>query len=222
MWINTTSGFFSLTQSTYEVGKIQIRARDDRSLERLIETFRLTGQAAEIVETPKADYRWRILVTPRQAAAIVSAEVMAIDYSNFKNAAHRPETNALHPDLMATWSAGMRHQHKRVSSLGGENLDPYRHMSGERYEETRHTATDHVTGQQFEVENEEFWQDTEPPAAFTEKEPCENCDDQGCPECDDASDAPWTCFLCGTENATTQCQGCGNSEGTSLTAAQEA
>ncbi len=86
MWIATTHGFFSITQSPTHPGNLQIRARCKHDLEMLKEVF---GIGARIVETPPpADYRWRIVVNAETVAAVLMGEVMKIDYKNFKNAVH--------------------------------------------------------------------------------------------------------------------------------------
>jgi len=111
MWIFTTYGFFSFTQSTYTPGFIQIRARDERDLEDLKRRHRLKGK---IIETPQADYRWRVLVKPETASRILADEAAAIDYSNFKDAT----TDRQHArPLMEVWSAMMRVQRARVAEL---------------------------------------------------------------------------------------------------------
>lgn len=115
MWIFTTYGFFSFTQSTYQPGFIQIRARDDRDLVDLKKRHKLKGK---VIETDNSDYRWRLLVKPDTAARIVAAEVEAIDYSNFKNAT----TDRMHArPLMDVWSSMMRVQTARERELRGES-----------------------------------------------------------------------------------------------------
>tara|TARA_R110000796_G_C14571530_1_gene435768 strand:- start:10059 stop:10826 length:768 start_codon:yes stop_codon:yes gene_type:complete len=208
MWIHSaTAGFISITQSTYEEGKLQLRARDERTLQRLIEDYRLRDQAAEIVELPKADYRWRILLTPRQAAAIISAEVLAIDYSNFKNTAHRPENDHLQPDLMATWSAGMRHQHKRVDELGGANQDPYRSMAGGSFGQDQEPEPDAGEGTPFFPWDES--KDTGTTCPFCQGEGCTICETPG--HRSDVGD--WHCDHCSSWNQPKQatCSMCGES-----------
>lgn len=128
MWLHTIRGFYSITRSTYTPGLMQIRARDDRSLELLINHHFIgseTDANGGIVDTPTADYRWRVLVSLGTLTKIMETEATgASDYSNFKNACHdnHPE---VHPDQMATWSAGMRHQHERCDALGLRNQDAY-------------------------------------------------------------------------------------------------
>lgn len=89
MWIYTTIGFYSVTYSTVEPEKLQVRARDRGDLERLREVVgEVEGRAvlSEIIETPRADYRYRVLVEPRDFPAVLARLSELIDYSNFKNA----------------------------------------------------------------------------------------------------------------------------------------
>jgi hypothetical protein len=55
MWLFTRHGFYSLTRSTDEPDKLQVRARVRRDLENL-QSF--TGLTGPILETPTADYGW--------------------------------------------------------------------------------------------------------------------------------------------------------------------
>jgi len=77
MWVFTTSGFVS---AVYKHGALQVRARDRRSLTALSKD---TGAA--IVATPLADYPYRIAITNEQFSNWVSAQVMSVDYKNFKS-----------------------------------------------------------------------------------------------------------------------------------------
>ena len=77
MWVFTTTGFVS---AVYKDGALQVRARDRRSLTALSKD---TGAA--IVATPLADYPYRIAITNEQFSNWVSAQVMSVDYKNFKS-----------------------------------------------------------------------------------------------------------------------------------------
>jgi hypothetical protein len=85
MWLFTTVGFFSVTRSKDEPEMMQVRARERHDLESLIA---VAGIDATILETPEADYRWRIIVRPKTATQVIALLVDRIDYSNFKNAVH--------------------------------------------------------------------------------------------------------------------------------------
>ena len=83
MWIFCKQGFFSVTQHPARKDNVQIRARTNTDLEELREAFPELARC-EIVETPEADYRWRI-VRARWKWELVGAKLTAdIDYSNFK------------------------------------------------------------------------------------------------------------------------------------------
>lgn len=101
MWLFTRHGFFSLTRSTEEPDKLQVRARVRCDLENL-QSF--TGLAGPILETPTADYRWRWIVTPADAETITRCLTADISYSNFKAAvAHQPDQAAKTSGLHDIW-----------------------------------------------------------------------------------------------------------------------
>jgi len=103
MWLFTRYGFFSVTNARQERGRLgasldpdrlQVRARSRKHLELLIEQFdALSGDAAsDIIETPKADYLFRIIVQREAWAAVAGALATEIDYPNFKSkCVSRPE-----------------------------------------------------------------------------------------------------------------------------------
>jgi len=77
MWVFTTTGFVS---AVYKDGALQVRARDRRSLNALSKD---TG--ASIVATPIADYPYRIAITNEQFSKWLQAQVLGINYKNFKS-----------------------------------------------------------------------------------------------------------------------------------------
>lgn len=83
MWLATTIGFFSATVSAEDPSKIQIRARERKDLETLKDVL---GLGAEVLETPRADYRYRVIIEPEQFPRILEALAAMVDYSNFKDA----------------------------------------------------------------------------------------------------------------------------------------
>ena len=85
MWMITTTGFYSVVDAGR--GNVQIRARDRNDLERLRLRCRQQLAEAVIVDTPHADYPYRMIVqlaTWTVVAARLAAD--AGDYTNFKNA----------------------------------------------------------------------------------------------------------------------------------------
>jgi hypothetical protein len=101
MWLFTRHGFYSLTRSTDEPDKLQVRARVRRDLENL-QGF--TGLTGTILETPTADYRWRWIVTPVEAEVITSHLTQDIAYSNFKSTvAQQPDQSTKLTGLHDIW-----------------------------------------------------------------------------------------------------------------------
>ena len=77
MWLFTTTGFVS---AVYKDGALQVRARDRRSLNALSK-----DTDASIVATPLADYPYRIAITNEQFSKWLQAQVLGINYKNFKS-----------------------------------------------------------------------------------------------------------------------------------------
>lgn len=82
MWLATRLGFFSITVSSDDATKMQIRAREKGDLQSLCAVL---GIGEEIRETPRADYRYRIIVEPEAVPRLVASMVKMIDYTNFKH-----------------------------------------------------------------------------------------------------------------------------------------
>jgi len=94
MWIFGTEGMFSAVcprsegghGSDIETDKIMVRARVRNHIEALQARFPAL-RGAELIETPHADYRYRIVVPKEAWADAVRDMVMEQEYTNFKNAA---------------------------------------------------------------------------------------------------------------------------------------
>ena len=68
----------------------------------------LTGVHGEILETPHADYRWRLIITPQQGEQITTALTRDVTYSNFKaSVAQQPDQSAKLQGLHEIW--GIHH-----------------------------------------------------------------------------------------------------------------
>ena len=107
MWLFTRYGFFSVTVSRQDPYKMQIRARAKEDLERLAEFAATQGwhigeHFSEIIETPNADYRWRIICVPGQWAAIAEALAADVDYHNFKATITDPKRHRLYERVWHT------------------------------------------------------------------------------------------------------------------------
>ena len=94
MWLMTTIGMFSAVCPRTEDGhgglietdRIMVRARVRNHIEALQVRFGELGEA-ELIETPHADYRFRIIVDKTAWAEAVGQMIGEQDYDNFKNAA---------------------------------------------------------------------------------------------------------------------------------------
>jgi hypothetical protein len=112
MWLFTRYGFYSVTVSKKEPHKMQIRARAEQDLERLVELAGKYGWSAnlgEIIETPQADYRYRLICSPKiwqDLAGVLAAE---IDYSNFKNEITDPVRHRIYEQV---WHAMLNVQYR--------------------------------------------------------------------------------------------------------------
>lgn len=101
MWLFTRHGLYSLSRSTNEPDKLQVRARVRRDLENL---QTLTALAGPILETPTTDYRWRWIVTSADAETITRCLTHDIIYSNFKSTvARQPDQSAKLTGLHDIW-----------------------------------------------------------------------------------------------------------------------
>lgn len=111
MWIHTTLGYYSITRSPVDPDKFQVRARKRAHLVNLQNFMAgLMGNNSylgDILETPAADYRWRIIVQWDQLHTIMSEIVGLVGYTNFKSAAQQalPDDVPYHHTLTRTWSA---------------------------------------------------------------------------------------------------------------------
>ena len=94
MWLFTRYGLFSIVQDTSARGEqMLVRARRREHLEALItfltDTWVRAGRLAEaewgeIIETPDADYRWRITVSRSWLKHMFITLAGDITYGNFK------------------------------------------------------------------------------------------------------------------------------------------
>lgn len=78
MWIASTDGFISIVQHREFPDTLLVRARVQKDL------LCLFPEAA-ILETLDADYRFRVLVSKKDVAALIAQKILDLDYPNFKN-----------------------------------------------------------------------------------------------------------------------------------------
>lgn len=81
MWLLTTNGFFSAVEDRDDHEAVLVRARVREDAEHLADAV-----GGKVIETPAADYRFRVRVSKADWAAYVADCARAIDYDNFKRA----------------------------------------------------------------------------------------------------------------------------------------
>lgn len=105
MWLMTTDGFFSAVQDRDEPGSVLVRARVRGDLEQLAETLDTT-----VLETPDADYPFRVRVSKADWGGYVASCAEGIDYDNFKNAVGARQGHDRADVYLDIWSALRRLQ----------------------------------------------------------------------------------------------------------------
>lgn len=121
MWITTNKGFFSVVEASES--SVMIRARREGELKQAFPD-------QKIIETPRADYRYRVIVSKAFAAKWIAGELLAIDYDNFKDSI--PEKDkALKNACASVWTVMGRLQPGgpygySMAKLTNKALDPYR------------------------------------------------------------------------------------------------
>lgn len=115
MWLFTKYGFYSVTRSKTEPQKIQVRARVRADLEALIAAATAAGLAwaipkfgkpveivlPEVLETPEADYRYRIILPFDRWQALAGLLAAEVDYFNFKDQITDPARHRLYTRIWA-------------------------------------------------------------------------------------------------------------------------
>jgi hypothetical protein len=105
MWLCTQHGFFSIV---LKGGHYHVRARERGDLARLL---RVAGLNLEILQSPDADYRWRVLVGQEDLDRVFGALSGSIDYGNFKGRIHDlPDQAAKAPAYGRLWADLLRLQ----------------------------------------------------------------------------------------------------------------
>lgn len=133
MWIFTEHGFFSLTRSREEPNKIQARARckaDAHNLAAYVAAKLDMKRAPRVIETPAADYRFRLILEPAALAVIMAAMVEDIGYSNFKGHIETTGQRDKLPILHDVWAMMNRYQGHGARPSTAEIMEPFTDWTG--------------------------------------------------------------------------------------------
>jgi threonine dehydrogenase-like Zn-dependent dehydrogenase len=103
MWVFTQHGFVSAVQHFDDPTKIVVRSRDKQSLEMASQLF-----GAEIVNSPRNDYPYRVILERSQFIAFLTTEVELLDYTNFKGRLDSSRGELWHDTASAVW--GIMHE----------------------------------------------------------------------------------------------------------------
>jgi hypothetical protein len=82
MWHIDKNGAYSIVKKHCEPDELLVRARVLDDLKRLAEKLNIPETG--IIETPRADYLYRMTIKASAFAEYLKAMVLAIDYRNFK------------------------------------------------------------------------------------------------------------------------------------------
>jgi len=107
MWIFANDAFVSIVKHTGGPGLFMVRARIAGDLERLF-------PGAEVVETPDADYRYRVTLPAYLVADVIREQVAGIDYPNFKGSVRDDERHRVYSSV---WSVMYDWQYRAVQRL---------------------------------------------------------------------------------------------------------
>ena len=113
MWVFTPYGFFSAVEDRDDSERVLVRARVREHLAALISLHKAIIKrqlfVSDIVETPSADYPFRLYVPKGLWAKLTAAMALEIDYDNFKSACPAGD---YHDALISVWYAMRRMQSK--------------------------------------------------------------------------------------------------------------
>jgi hypothetical protein len=105
MWIFLNNAMLSIVEHNELPGFLHVRARLKGDIERVFPGER-------VIETPKADYRFRATINSSHVKRAMANAVDDIDYTNFKGSV---KDHDRHDYYMDVWSAGMAAQARSSS-----------------------------------------------------------------------------------------------------------
>jgi hypothetical protein len=107
MWLMTTNGVLSAVEHRDDCDAVVVRARVREDAEHLA-----AAVGGKVIETPAADYRFRVRVAKTEWVAYIAGCASAIDYDNFKNAVAARQGPARASVYGEVWATLLRLQRK--------------------------------------------------------------------------------------------------------------
>lgn len=87
MWLYLKTGFYSVVyKPPCNKDELLVRARSKGDIEKLQKQLKAKyNYDGEVVDSPKADYAYRMILPREIFASFISSAAMELDYDNFKN-----------------------------------------------------------------------------------------------------------------------------------------
>jgi hypothetical protein len=105
MWVFTSNSYISAVQHRDHPSRVMVRARFRGDLEAF---FGPSGLKPEVVETPKADYRFRTTVHKDEFADALLEQAEEIDYPNFKDSVRNNNRHNVYMDVWRVMHAAQK------------------------------------------------------------------------------------------------------------------
>jgi len=106
MWIYLPLGFYSIVHKPpCKENELLVRTRCKDDIEKLQKQLKAKYQFnGEVIDSPKADYAYRMIVPREIFASFISSAAMELDYDNFKNTIPRIDYQR-HDAYLRCWDA---------------------------------------------------------------------------------------------------------------------
>lgn len=117
MWIATEHGFYSAVQHRDNKKNVIVRARVRKDLERLTEALHVK---AKIVDSPTADYPFRVTISKKDWSRFLSDAGSKVDYPNFKSRVGKHD-HSREKVYHEVWAALMKLEEKARGWWGHED-----------------------------------------------------------------------------------------------------
>ena len=121
MWMFTEIGFYSIVENGFNRDEVLVRSRVHEDLRQLLlctKHLRPLDAKRPIVETPEADYPFRVVLRKSEWERCAAFIAGSINYGNFKNAvaADDKPRATLYGDVWSVLAQGLHHLRKKGSN----------------------------------------------------------------------------------------------------------